>query len=295
MKIISKIYGGLGNQMFQYACGRAVANRLKAQLYLDLSWFNSGNREFMLDAFPKIHYFRFSTSKHRNFLTRKIISLSQKILRRMSIEYTIRVINEPSYSYWTGIEQIRSSVILSGYWQNEKYFSDISSVIKQDFMFPEFDCLEAKNIAKKIIEAPCSINVHVRRGDYADNPKTNSVHGVCPSDYYQKAIQLIIDKHVGKITPELYVFSDDPDWVKSNFDTCGFPSVTVNIQEHKDKPYQDMHLMSLCKHHIIANSSFSWWGAWLSSGNGIVVAPKRWFTEDTMKDYNPSLESWITI
>jgi len=291
MKIISKIYGGLGNQMFQYACGKAVASRLGACLYLDISWFDSGNRIFMLDIFPNISYY---LSPHRNYLSTEIIVLSKNILRRMGM-HIMRDINEPNHSYWPGIEQIKSSVILSGYWQNEKYFSEISPIIKKYFMFPEFDCLEAKNMAKKITESACSIGIHIRRGDYVDSPKTNNFHGVCSPEYYKKAIHLIIDKYEGKAIPELYLFSDDPDWVKNNFNTCGLSFIIVNIQEHKDKPYHDMNLMSLCQHHIIANSSFSWWGAWLSPGNGIVVAPKRWYAEETIKDYNPSLDSWIKI
>jgi hypothetical protein len=294
MKIISKIFDGLGNQMFQYACGKAVAQRLKTRLLLDLSWFDSGNRTFMLDVFSNINYSLFSPSVHRHFITRKIISLSKRILQRMGIVYTIRDINETKFSYWCGIEQIKSSAILSGYWQNEKYFSLISSTIRHDFMFPEFDCQEAKNIAKKITETPCPISIHVRRGDYVENPVTNNFHGVCSPDYYKKALQIIINKY-GENTPELFLFSDDLDWVKKNFDTFRLPSVVIDIKEHKDKPYHDMHLMSLCQHHIIANSSFSWWGAWLSSRNGIVIAPKRWFADETMKDYNPSLESWIKI
>jgi Glycosyl transferase family 11. len=283
MKIISKIYGGLGNQMFQYACGRAVANRLGARLYLDVSWFDSGNRVFLLNAFSNIKYFVFSKEK----------IIINKILRRIGINKNY--INEPDYSYWAGIEKIHSSVILSGYWQNEKYFYDISEIIKQDFLFPEFDCLEAKNIAKKIMENTCSIGIHVRRGDYVDNPDTKNFHGICSLDYYKKALQIIVDKSNGKINPEIYFFSDDPDWIKNNFDNCEIPFIVVDINDHKDKPYHDMHLLSLCQHNIIANSSFSWWGAWLSYGKGIVVAPKRWFAEDAMKDHNPSLASWILI
>jgi len=284
MKIISKIYGGLGNQMFQYACGKAVAKRLGARLCFDLSWFKAGNRTFMLYSFPNIKYPVYQDKQ----------DIFKRILRRMGL-YTIQYIDEQEYSYWSGIESIKSSVHLSGYWQDEKYFIGISSIIKKDFMFPEFDSLEAKNIAKEIIESTCSISIHIRRCDYVEDPKINSVHGICSSDYYKKALQIIINKYNGRITPDLYLFSDDPDWVKNNFDTFGLPSVVVDIQEHKDKPYHDMHLMTLCKHHIIANSSFSWWGAWLSSRNGIVIAPKRWFAEDSMKDYNPSIASWMTI
>jgi hypothetical protein len=292
MKIITEIFGGLGNQMFQYACGKAVAQRLKARLFLDLSWFDNGNRTYLLDIFPNIHYSRLPC---RNFISRKVIALSHKVLRRLGIVYT-SIINEPyNYFYWSGIEDIKSSVILSGYWQNEKYFFGISSIIRHDFMFPEFDCLESKNIAKRIKETPCSVNIHIRRGDYVENPEINCIHGVCSPDYYEKAIQIITEKSEEKITPELFLFSDDPVWVKNNFNTFGLPAIVIDIQGHKDKSFHDMHLMSLCRHHIIANSSFSWWGAWLSSGNGIVVAPKRWLADETMIDYSPSLESWITI
>jgi len=284
MKIITKIFGGLGNQMFQYACGKTVACRLDTQLFLDLSWFEKGNRLYMLNAFPNINYSIYNKKKMTllNFLRR--IGIKKKYF-----------INEPFYSYWTGIEDIKSTVILSGYWQNEKYFSCISKIIKQDFIFPEFDCIEAKNIEKNIKKASCPISVHVRRGDYIENQETNSFHGLCSPEYYKNAIKYIIDKNDRNVIPELYLFSDDPDWVKNNFDTCGLTSVVVDIKAHKYKPYHDMHLLSLCKNHIIANSSFSWWGAWLSSGNGTVVAPKYWFAEDTMKDNNPSLASWILL
>jgi len=284
MKIITKIYGGLGNQMFQYACGKAVAYRLNTQLYIDLSWYKKGNRIYMLNAFPNLKCSVYS----------KVKSILIKILRRMGIkkEYFI---NEPYYSFWKGIEEIKSTVFMSGYWQNEKYFSDISQIVKQEFMFPEFDCIEAKNIEKTIKEAACSVSVHVRRGDYIENQEVNSFHGLCSQDYYKKAVKIIVDKNNGKVIPELYIFSDDPDWVKDNFDNCGLTSVVVDIRDHKNKPFHDMHLMSLCQNHIIANSSFSWWGAWLSSGSGIVVAPKYWFVEEKMKEYNPSLASWILI
>jgi hypothetical protein len=283
MKIITKIFGGLGNQMFQYACGKTVAQRLKAQLCLDLSWFYYGNRRFMLDVFPNIRY----SVYHENQFVFK------KILQRLG--FKILYIKESNYSYWPGINDIKSSVILSGYWQNEKYFSEILTIIRQDFMFPEFDCPEAKNIAKKIEDAPCSISVHVRRGDYVEDPNTNHTHGICSLDYYKKAIQIVIDKNEKKTIPKLYIFSDDPAWVKNNFNTLGLPAIVVDIQEHKEKSYHDMHLMSLCQHHIIANSSFSWWGSWLSSRNGIVIAPRRWFADDILKDYNPSLVSWLRI
>ena len=285
MKIISQIMGGLGNQMFQYACARAVAHRIDAQLYLDLFWFENGNRTFMLDIFPNINYSISHPPK----------SIVSRVLRKIDLN-KINYIDEPvhyQYSYWSEIENIRNSAHLSGYWQNEKYFSNITSIIRQDFTFPELPSYETEKIANKIKVSSCPVSIHIRRGDYVKNPVTNRFHGICSQEYYEKALQIIVGKH--KDSPELYIFSDEPEWVKDNFDTLGYPSHVVDIPQHKDSPYHDMHLMSLCRHHIIANSSFSWWAAWLSGRDGTVVAPKQWFAEETMKHYNPSLASWITI
>jgi hypothetical protein len=277
MKIISKIMGGLGNQMFQYACGKALANRLGATFYLDLRWFNKGNREFMLDKFPNIHYSSWEPS------------VFEKIMQRIG-GGAISYIQESDYSYWSGIEHIRSSAHLSGYWQNDKYFFNIADIIKKDFNFPEFSSSDAKNMVLKIKSSVNSVSIHVRRGDYVENEKTNRIHGTCSLDYYKRALQIIADKQ--KKPLELYIFSDDPQWISNNFNTYGYTSIIVDIPQHKISPFHDMHLMSLCRHHVLANSSFSWWGAWLSGNDGIIIAPMRWFAEE---NHNPSLESWIKV
>jgi len=274
MTIITKIMGGLGNQMFQYACAKALACRLGAKLQLDKSWFAEGNRVFQLDAFPAIRVYN---------------AWKPNILQRIKL-CKIRYTKESKISYWSEILNIKSSVHLRGYWQNEKYFSDISSIIKQDFSFPDFLCAEAENIAKKIKSSPCSVSIHVRRGDYLENI---DYHGLCSPEYYEKALEIIADKSKERL--DLFLFSDDPQWVKDNFDSRGNSVVIVDIEQHKDAPYHDMHLMSLCKHHIIANSSFSWWGAWLSTENGTVIAPKCWFAEETIRQHNPATETWIKI
>jgi len=290
MKIICEITGGLGNQMFQYACGKAIAYRLSAKFLLDLSLLKYSNRTFMLDTFPNIRSVQKYKPSHDSAGFKKIF---QRVLQGLGIRYC-QHIQEPHYSYWPEIENIQNSVRLSGYWQNEKYFLKISSLIKQDFVFPNFSCTEAEAIAQKIRQSSCSVSIHIRRGDYVQNLAINQVHGICSMEYYEKALQIIVDKN-NESLPEIFLFSDDPKWIKSNFNTKGFPFVIIDIPQHKSAPYHDMHLMSLCRHHIIANSSFSWWGAWLSARDGIIVAPKRWFKEETMRQYNPSLPSWITI
>lgn len=297
MEVITQIMCGLGNQMFQYACGRSVAHRLDAEFYLDLSWFDTiyaydQKRTYMLDAFPGIYCAFAASPKINKYKRLKHHLLFKKILRRLGI-IEARYIQEPGYNYWSGIENIRSSVYLTGFWQNEQYFTGISDVIRHDFSFPAFSNIEAKRLADRIHDSACSVSIHIRRGDYIEKTSVNQYHGMPSLEYYKNALQILANK-LGK-SLELFLFTDDPDWVKQNFDALGYFSIIVDIPQHRIEPYNDMHLMSLCKHHIIANSSFSWWGAWLSAGDGIVIAPKQWFTEETMKYYSPVPSTWIGI
>ena len=120
------------------------------------------------------------------------------------------------------------------------------------------------------------VSLHVRRGDYASNPKTTSTHGLCSLDYYRAAVTHVASKVEN---PEFFIFSDDIDWVRANLQ-LDFPHHFVAHNQGATS-YNDMRLMSLCSHHVIANSSFSWWAAWLSGidkGNGgAVIAPRQWF------------------
>ena len=277
--------GGLGNQMFQYACGRAVSHRMEATFYLDLSWFNTGNRQFLLDFFPNLSYTKFEKPSIKNH------QFFKRFLRKIGY-YNLDQIHEPEFLYWSGIEEIKQSAYLSGYWNNENYFKYIETVIREAFVFPPFSCLEATSIANSIKTASCPVSIHVRRGDYIENPETNKYHGICHPEYYNKALGLILEKNV---SPTLFIFSDDITWVKNNFDTLDCSAIYIDIPQHIDAPFHDMHLMSLCRHHIIANSTFSWWGAWLSDGKDLVIAPKQWFLDDSVKHANPSPEPWVLI
>lgn len=294
--IISRIQGGLGNQMFQYAAARALALRLGVETKLDLSWFasiakNETPRRFMLSAFPNLSATE-ATEKEIEELKFTPQSLFSRFLRRprrRAFSYNV----EPYFDYWAGIEQLNASSYLAGYWQNELYFKHASEIIRQDFTFPSFPTEATAEAAKLICSVQPSVAVHIRRGDYASNHVTESYHGLCSAEYYNRALDELAMRLGAELN--LFLFSDDPNWVRRKFDTRGFSSTILDFPEHTDVPWNDMHLMSLCSHHVIANSSFSWWGAWLATGNGFVYAPQRWFAAPAMEHNNPAAASWIQL
>lgn len=271
MTIIVKLTGGLGNQMFQYAAGRRLAYQHNADLLLDISGFASNNfREYELEVF-NIHA-TIASLDVINLVEFSKERLSQKILKKYFKKNIIRHVKEQTINFNDSILTLPDNVYLDGYWQSEKYFQDIRSIIKDDFSFVPKPSEKNQEIIKKI--AACnSVNIHVRHGDYISNPETKQIHYVCDERYYKTAISMILDL---LDDPELFIFSDDPEWAKRNIQVDA-PTMFISHNLGKQS-FEDMRLISYCKHHIIANSSFSWWGAWLAENEKqVVIAPDRWF------------------
>ena len=179
-----------------------------------------------------------------------------------------------------------------GYWQSENYFNSIEKIIREHFKFKP--TLSEKNLRlKKRIENSNSVSLHIRRGDYVNNASAYKTHGLCSIEYYNRAIDEI--KRQVK-DPIFFIFSDDPEWVKStDFGIINFEIIDWNIG---NLSYIDMQMMNCCKHNIIANSSFSWWGAWLNSNSKkIVISPKKWFANDVLNEQAKNIvpNSWIKI
>jgi hypothetical protein len=295
-QILVQISGGLGNQMFQYAAGRALALRLNAELKLDLSWFadmqGCTQRRYMLDAFKLP-----AAIADREECLRLIWAeesywsrLKRFCLRRPRV-HADSFVAEPHFAYWPGFESIASDACLAGYWQNEQYFKAVEERIRQDFTFPPLPA-HCEEIAERLRQDPASVAVHVRRGDYCRDPHTNTVHGLCDQEYYRAALALLADHAGAQLS--LFLFSDEPDWLRDNFDTQGIPATIADFPEHVDAPWHDMHLMTLCRYHIIANSSFSWWGAWLARRDS-VFAPRRWFADPVKMADNPAPDRWMLL
>lgn len=287
--IVTKLVGGLGNQMFQYAAGRALAHRHGTQLYIDKRSFGSYKvHEYSLGHFSidapeaPVHLLPNPSGDSRIYRFIRAIKGGQKLA----------VVQERSFTFDPETANLSDDVYLEGYWQSERYFEDVAQVIRSDFEIKTPQSQDNQEWQRKI-ERSVSVSIHVRRGDYVTNLSANKVHGTCPLSYYKKAIDTLRTALNSDIV--LYVFSDDPDWVKANMDFDGVEQFYID-NNPAQKNYEDLRLMASCQHNIIANSTFSWWGAWLNpSPNKIVVAPALWFQPQQMNDVDLIPKSWIRV
>lgn len=291
--ITVQLQGGLGNQMFQYAFGRALALRTGSELCLDLSFLKKKaegytQREFSLNVFPiqatiadEVAILAFEKAGNRDFFSR--------IKRKISDNRFITV-RESGFEYQEVPVYPKKNVRYIGFWQSEKYFHSIRSTLLQDFHFSvENDPLITDALKKT--ESCDAISLHIRRGDYITNSNAHQFHGTCSDDYYYKGVEILKQ---GLNRPEIFIFSDDPDWVRKNM-SFDIPAhyMDFNTQE---RSHLDMYLMSRCAHHIIANSSFSWWGAWLNeSDTKKVIAPKQWFNDSSVHTQDLIPSAWQRI
>ncbi|MBU6468011.1 MAG: alpha-1,2-fucosyltransferase, partial [Betaproteobacteria bacterium] len=261
--------GGLGNQMFQYAAGRALADHIKTDLYLDLTTYQTDKiRKFeLLDFNIRAEIADENILKGWPIKYKKINKIFQKLGLRSKYHF------ELSYNFDPNYFNLKVPVMLDGFYQSEKYFLKYKESIFNDFTL--IDPLDPENLnTLNKIKRSESVMIHVRRGDYVNNPINLQIHGICDIDYYKKGIELILNKIKN---PSFFVFSDDINWCKSNFRYLNNVSY---IENNENEPSKDIYLMSHCKHFIIANSSFSWWGAWLgNSYTKLVISPKKWFVD----------------
>lgn len=292
--IVVRLMGGLGNQMFQYAAGRALSILNDTKLFLDSSWYESSHtyqpRKFELGTF------NISASPLRSWLRtcdlqlqRKRYAYLRELLRACHVPFALKHVVDIEDGFDARLTMSRSSVYLDGYWQSERYFSGIRDTLLQEFTFrcaPD----PVNSAMLKSISLCNAVCVHVRRGDYLTTANRN-ILGLCELDYYRNAMNYIR----GRVSnASFHIFSDDPQWVESNFpDFARMTAVTHNVG---CKDSEDLRLMMKCRHFIIANSSFSWWAAWLGQcTDKIVVAPKQWFVSAEKSDKDLIPRSWIRL
>ncbi len=285
--IIVKLKGGLGNQLFQYACAKHLAEQNNDVLKLDLGWYRGGvavgdtARTYGLDKFA-ISAQGASEDEIRSVGGRP--SALKRLIKK--VVGKLRPIN--SYLFDQSVLGQKENVHLEGFFQSERYFKEIESIIRNEFQL-KGEMGDAARVVLQDIEQTNAVAIHVRRGDYVNNKNANAFHGVCSQEYYHQAIELIA-KRID--SPKYFVFSDDIEWVKDHIEIPN--AVFVSQKDIAD--YEELILMSKCKHNIIANSSFSWWGAWLNANpNKIVIAPKQWVSDARVNTADAVPESWIRI
>ena len=280
--IIVRLQGGLGNQLFQYAFGRALSLKHNKSVFFEKSFkqhsiFGITKRYYALDVFTIEAKILEENNLH------KITSAIKRILQKIF------------HIQWRGLEKsfVFDEKMLGvkdgyfdGYWQSYKYFQEIESVIKHELVLKEVSP-EIGQLADKI-EKEKSLAIHVRRGDFVNNKK----HEVVKNDYYQKALQIIESKNT---IEHVYVFSDDIDWCEKelHFD---YPTTFVSSVYEGKHGEGHLYLMSKCQYFIIPNSTFAWWGAWLSNRKEkIVVAPKVWRNDIFIETDDLLPQDWINI
>lgn len=272
---IVRIKGGLGNQMFIYAFSLSLRKKNKA-IYL----LNIDDSVFV---HSQLEIFRIFNCKGK--WRYRVLGILHKIKPSFWKKYKY-ILEQKELSFTPSILFDKNKkVVYDGYWQSEKYFKDIESIVRKRFCFKK-KLLNQKNIfLADTISKENSVSIHIRRGDYL-----NYNLGVCEMDYYQKCISYITERINN---PKYYLFSDDIEWCKRHFSNDNFYIVDWNKGNNS---WQDMYLMTQCKHNIIANSSFSWWGAWLNNNpDKIVIAPSVWFKDRDNNSCNIVPDEWIKL
>lgn len=283
-----RLVGGLGNQLFQYACARALSLRLGAEVVLDLRELSRGAAH----AVYGLHHFavraRIGTPDELPPARSRILPYA---LWRTGLVRP-RFLRERGLGLNPAVLSALDGTYLHGYFQSEGYFRDAREVIRTELEIIAPPSTENRIWIDRIGADERAVSLHVRRGDYAADSKGQAVHGTCDATYYARAVEALRAR--AGILPRLYVFSDDPAWARDHLD-LGAETVVLD-HNPPSAAVEDLRLMGLCRHHVIANSSFSWWGAWRNpSPDKVVVAPERWFADPAL--HNPDIcpDDWLRV
>jgi len=285
MKVV-KFLGGLGNQLFQYAFLLALQQKFKT-VRADLRHFEGYllHNGFELETIFNITLTQLSAFETNIYTTDNNKWLWRKLRRLYKAK---NIIHEEAsfFSYSKEIFEDKKNRYYWGYWQHIDYVNQVAHLLRQHLKFPPFKDAENKRI-QHLIQQKNAVSLHVRRGDYLQEPLFKDI---CTEEYYQKSVQYILETQE---SPLFIVFSNDIAWCKSRFKDLNAIFVEHNTGSNS---FRDLQLMSLCKHHIIANSSFSWWGAWLNDNpDKVVISPRKWINEPNVDTSGLVLPSFVTF
>lgn len=286
--IFVRLVGGLGNQLFQYACARAVALRCGAELVLDL-------RELVQPAAHAVYGLD-------QFATHARIGQPKELppARGRILPYALwraglmrpRFLRERGLGLNSAVLAARDNTYLHGYFQSEGYFRDVTAALREELRIVTPISDENRHWFDRIVQDDRAVSLHVRRGDYVATATGQALHGSCDAGYYARAVTKIRER-LGR-SPVFYVFSDDPGWARQHLDLGA--EMIVLSHNPATAAVEDMRLMGACRHHVIANSTFSWWGAWRNPSPGkLVIAPQRWFSDPKL--FNPDIcpADWLRL
>lgn len=291
--IIVQVIGGLGNQMFQYAFGKRLAEGLQVPLKLDITPFESYERRqyslWALNIDEQLATGGEIDRARRGRLPRVRAQL-HRVFPSVALE-SPRLVRQRTFGFDPAMLDVPDGSYLEGCWQSEKYFDASAERLRVEFSLRTPLAGQDAAVARWMQDGD-AVSVHVRRGDYVSDPVTASVHGVCDESYYARCVAYLVNRLED---PRFFVFSDEPDWARENL---RMPLATTVVDHNAAaRDFEDLRLMSLCRHHIIANSSFSWWGAWLGANpSKTVLMPRRWFLDrdpEYAADIRPP--GWIAL
>jgi hypothetical protein len=289
-EVIARIEGGLGNQLFQYAAARSLADHLGCDLALDLRGLaKSGDRQFQLN----LYHIRANIARSEilsslpSWRPSRWGRIRSSLAQTMPALFSYPAFWSRTFAFDARFEHISQPVYLVGYWQSEKYFAWNRECLLNDLRL--MDPVSPASPMLDLIRSTRSVALHIRRGDYVSNASAAKFHGLCDITYYQRAVDALKSRFSDI---QIFVFSDEPDWALANL-RLGVTTHIVN-ENPPEKGYLDLELMRECQHHVIANSSFSWWGAWrCNKPDQIVYAPRRWFADPAVDTTDVVPTRWI--
>ena len=284
--IIIKLQGGLGNQMFQYAMGRSLSLRHKTLLKFDSSYLKSANQS---GRFLEIDAFKIKIEETTKNEIARYCGTRPKIFDRLRRDNHKKHIIETPDAFNPKIIE-KSDGYFEGHWNSEKYFKDHENAIRWDFKLKNPLSPKAQEMQQEIANSKNAVSVHIRRGDYVSIQKIADVHGTLPMSYYETACDKIL---ANAPDAKFFISSDDITWAKENFPKK-YNATFLSSPELPNA--EEMILMSACEHNIIANSTYSWWSAWLNQNQEkIVIAPKQWYRDPKKENPNLIPQSWIQV
>ena len=284
--IITEINGGLGNQLFQYAAGLSLSLKHQTPLKTAVQFKHADTSRSLGLSHFNINLVEATQKDVDHLYTGSTVERAIQAILPSQFKH---VYKEKHFAYQSGFEKLGSNVYLKGYWQSERYFSTIAKQVKDVFTLQPQYYSNVLSLIEEINQTE-SVSIHVRKGDYLLHPYSD-YYATLESAYYNKAVAALQVDHPPL---KLFVFTDDPKWVKENL-ALSIPYTLISGVQTRSM-YEDFQVMLSCKYHIIANSSFSWWTAWLSARDGKkVVAPKQWFKNGPSDTADLIPKSWLIV